>query len=147
MSIELRKVDSNSKVNQSQRKLRKSTLSDKVNISRKSTLVRKSSLVRRAKHLGSSSHTHHSRFTYTRRGQECLIPWDEEFVRGEHEDQVKLEDEVSFTCGRRHWQKRLDRAWRDERSGGDRPEEVRVSKSQGGRGLVGSALGTGKGEC
>ena len=30
---------------------------------------------------------------------------------------------------------------------GDRAEGVRTSKSRGGRGRVGSAVGTGKGEC
>ena len=35
----------------------------------------------------------------------------------------------------------------DTRSGGDRPEGVRTSVSRGGRGLEGSAVGTGKGEC
>ena len=34
-----------------------------------------------------------------------------------------------------------------ERSCEDRPEGVRTSGSQGGRGLVGSPVGTGKGEC
>ena len=39
--------------------------------------------------------------------------------------------------------------WREggERSCEDRPEGVRTSKSRGGRGLVGSAVITGKGEC
>ena len=34
-----------------------------------------------------------------------------------------------------------------ERSCEDRPEGVKTSRSRGGRGLVGSAVGTGKGEC
>ena len=36
---------------------------------------------------------------------------------------------------------------RDERSRGGQREGVRTSRSRGGRGLVGSAIGTGKGEC
>ena len=35
----------------------------------------------------------------------------------------------------------------DERSCEDRPEGVRMSRSRGGRGLVGSVIGIGKGEC
>ena len=35
----------------------------------------------------------------------------------------------------------------DERSCGDRSEGVKASRSRGGRGVVVSAVGTGKGEC
>ena len=60
---------------------------------------------------------------------------------------MKPEDEVSIY----RWSAALAEEARqgvmDERSRGDRPEGVRASRSRGGRGLVGSAVGKGKGEC
>ena len=64
---------------------------------------------------------------------------------------MKREDEVSIY----RWSAALAEGARqgvkgaeeDKRSRGDRPEGVRASRSRGGRGLVASAVGTGKGEC
>ena len=58
---------------------------------------------------------------------------------------MKPEDEVSIY----RWSAALAEEARQDVKGreGDRVEGVRTSRSRGGRGLVGSAVGTSKGEC
>ena len=66
------------------------------------------------------------------------------YTRGA-EDRVKLEDEVSSYW----WSAALAEEARQGVKGreGDHAEGVRTSRCRGGRGLVNSAVGIGKGEC